>query len=135
MNDIREKKITWISKFCLFNYWLSIFSAVLFLFCLIFSILVILSGKLNIHGTWIELPLVQLLWMGMIFWILSYFFLLANGAHLTFSGIFFLIALIFGKSSKNRDKTHILISLVIGVIIFSIALYIYPFVINFSPDC
>lgn len=135
MNDIREKKITWISKFCLLNYRLSLFSAILFLYCLILPILAILSGKLNIHGTWIGLQLGNLLWMGMIFWFLSYFILLANGAHLTFSGVILLIALIFGKSSKNRDKKHILISLIIGVIIFSIGLYIYPFVINFSPDC
>ncbi len=135
MNDKREEEATWTSKFCLLNYRLSLFSAIPFLYCLILPIFGILIGKLNIPEIWIEVHLPSLIWIGMIFWFPLYFFLLANGFHLTFSGVILIIVLMFSKSSKKQDEKHLLISLIIGIILLSIGLYIYPSVINFSPDC
>ena len=111
MNDIKEEKKTKnISKFWLFNYRLSIFSAILFFICLVSSIR-----------------------MGTILCLLSSFILLVNGFYLTFSGAIVLILLMVKESSEKLDKKHALTSMIVGIILFSIELFTFLVFLTFEP--
>ncbi len=72
----------------------------------------------------------------MILLLIINFVILNLGFYLTYRGSSLLIELIVEKSSDNRSKMLGLISLIVGVIICSVELCFFYFLINnFTWDC